>query len=83
MVAPRQVKILINESIGRQPERRFGALAKVIGKTPIPFLRKDVIPAAKALSANVLEFVEPEIADGFSCRKNCKTNAKNVGKQTL
>ena len=83
MVASRQVKIPYYRAVGRQRERGFRALAQVIGRTATPFLRKYVVPAAKRVGADMLEFALPEIAEVVSGRKNFKTFAKSVGKQTL
>ena len=83
MVASRQVEIPYYSAVGRQRGRRFGALAQVIGRTAIPFLRKYVVPAAKRIGADMLEFAVPEIAEVVSGRKNFKTAAKSVGKKTL
>ena len=83
MVASRQVEIPYYRAFGRQRGRRFGALAQVIGRTAIPFLRKYVVPAAKRVGAYLLEFPVPEVAEVVSGRKNFKTAAKSVGKQTL
>ena len=83
MVASRQVEIPYYRGVGRQRGRGFGALEQVIGKTAIPFLRKYVVPAAKRVGADLLEFAVPEIAEVVSGRKNFKTAAKSVGKQTL
>ena len=83
MVASRQVEIPYYRVVGRQRGRGFGALAQVIGRTAIRFLRKYVIPAAKRVGADLLEFSVPEIAEVVSCRKNFKTAAKSVGKKTL
>ena len=83
MVASRQVEIQYYGAVGRQRGRGFGALAQVIGRTAIPFLRKYIVPAAKRVGADLLEFAVPEIAEVVSGRKNFKTAAKSVGKQTL
>ena len=83
MVASRQVEIPYYRAVGRQRGRGFGALAQVIGRTAIPFLRKYVVPAAKRIGADLLEFAVPEIAEVVSGRKNFKTAAKSVGRQTL
>ena len=83
MVASRQVQIPYYIGVSRQPGRGFGALAQVIGRTSIPFLREQTVPAAKCLGADLLEFAVPETAEVASGRKNFKTAAKNVGKQTL
>ena len=83
MVASRQVEIPYYSAVGRQRGWGFGALAQVIGRTAIPFLRKYVVPAAKRIGADMLEFAAPEIGESFSSRKSFKTAAKSVGKKTL
>ena len=83
MVASREVEIPIYRGVGRQRGRGFSALAQVIGRTAIPFLRIYIVPAAKRVCADLLEFAVPQIADFFSGRKNIKTAAKSVGRQTL
>ena len=83
MVASRQVEIPYYRGFGRQRARGFGAHAQVIGRTAIPFLRKYVVPAAKRVGADLLEFAVPEIAEVVSGRKTFKTAAKSVGRQTL
>ena len=83
MVASRQVEFLFYRAVGRQRGRGFGAFAQVIGRIAIPFLRKYVVPAAKRIGADMLEFAVPEIAEFLSGRNNFKTAAKIVGKQTV
>ena len=83
MVASRQVEIPFCRDCGRQRGRGFGARAQVLERTTIAFLREYVVPAAKHVSADLLEFVTPEIAEVFSGRKDFKIVAKNVGRQTL
>ena len=83
MVASRQVEIPFYRGVGRQRGRGFGALAQVNGRTAIPFLRKYIVPVAKRVGADLLEFAVPEIAEVVSGRKNIKTAAKSVGRQTL
>ena len=83
MVASRQVELPYYRGVGRQHERGFGALAQVIGRTAIPFLRKYIVPAAKRVGADLLEFAVPEIGEVITGRKSFKSAAKSVGKQTL
>ena len=83
MVASRQVEIPYYRAVGRQRGRGFGALAQLTGRTAIPFLRKYVVPAAKRVGADLLEYAVPEIAEVVGGRKNFKTAAKSVGRQTL
>ena len=68
-----------HKGIGRQRGRGFGALAQVIGRTAILFLKKYIVPAAKRVGADLLEFAVPEVADVVSGKKNFKTAAKSVG----
>ena len=83
MVASRQVEIPYYRGVGRQRGRGFVALAQVMGRTAVPFLRKYIVPAAKRVGADLLEFAVPEMAEVVSGRKNFKTAAKSVGRQTL
>ena len=83
MVASRQIEIPYYRAVGRQKGRGSGALAQVIGRTAIPFLHKYIVPAAKRIDADMLEFAAPEIGEVISGRKSFKTAAKSVGKQTL
>ena len=63
MVASRQIEILFYRCVGRHCGRGFGALAQVNGGTAIPFLRKYIVPAAKRVGADWLEFAVPENAE--------------------
>ena len=83
MVASREVEIPFYRGVGRQRGRGFGALAQVIGRTAIPFLHENIVPAAKHVGAYLLEFAALEIAEAVSGVKNFKTAAKSVGRQTL
>ena len=83
MVASRQKEIPFYRGVGRQRGRGFSALAQVIGRIAILFLRKNIVPAVKRLGADLLEFAVPEIAEVVSGRKNIKTAAKSVGRQIL
>ena len=83
MVALRQVEIPFYWGIGRQRGRGFGALAQVISGSVFPFLRNNIVPAAKRVGAELLEFAAPEIAAIVSGRKSFKASAKKVGRQTL
>ena len=83
MVASRHVETTYYRGVGRQRGRGFGALAEDIGRTAIPLLRKYIVPAAKRVGADLLEFAVPEIAEVVSGRKNFNTAAKSVARQTL
>ena len=66
--------------MGRQRRRGFGALAQIIGRTAIPFLKKYVVPAARRIGADMLGLAVPEIADVVSSKQNFKAAAKKRGK---
>ena len=83
MVASGQVEIPYYRGVRRQSGRGFGALAQVIGRTAIPFLRKYIVPAAKRVGADLLDHAVLEIAEVVNSRKNFKAAAKSAGKQTL
>ena len=83
MVASKQVEISKYRAVGRQRGKGFGALVQVIGRTAIHFLRKYIVPAAKRIGTDMLEFAVPEIGEVISVRKSFRTAAKSVGKQTL
>ena len=82
MVASNTLELPYYKGIGRQRGHGSGALAQVIGRTAIPFLRKYIVPAAKRVGADLLEFAVTEVADVFSGKKNFKPAAKSVGRQT-
>ena len=83
MVASRQGEFQFCRVIGRQRRWGFGALEQVIGRSAVPFLLKHIVPAAKHVGADFLEFAAPEIAGVFCGRNNFKTAAKSVETQTL
>ena len=83
MIASRKVEIPFYRGFGRQRGRGFGVLAQNFVRTDFPSLRKSIVPAAKRVGADLLEFSVPKIADVFSDRKIFKIAAKSVGRQTL
>ena len=83
MVPSRQLDVPFYKGIGRKRRLGFGALAQVIGRTAIRFLRKYIVPAAKRVGTHLLDIAVAEIADAVSGRKKLKTAAKNVGRQIL
>ena len=83
MVVSRQVELLLYRGIGRQCGWGFDALAQVIGRAAIPFLRTYLVPAKKRMVADLLEFAAPEISDVVSGRTKFKSLAKSVRRQTL
>ena len=83
MVPPNTLDFPYYKGIGRQRGRGFGALAQVIGRIAIHFLGKYTVSAAKSVGADLLEFAVSEVVDVVSGKKNFKTAANSVGRQTL
>ena len=83
MLASNTLELPYYKGIGRQRRRCFGAFGEVIGRTAILFLRKYIVPAAKRVGADLLEFAVPEVADVVSGKKNFKNAAKSVRRQAL
>ena len=79
-VASNTLELPYYKGDGRQRGSGFGALVQVIGRTAIPILRKYIVPAAKRVGADLLEFAVPEVANVVSGKKNFKTAAKSVGR---
>ena len=67
----------------RQRRRGFGALAQIIGRTAIPFLRRYVVPAAKRVGVDLLDIAAPEIGNILTGKKKFKSVTADVGKKTL
>ena len=86
MVASNTLEIPYYKGIWRQRGRGFVAPAQVIERSAIPFLRKNIVPAAKRVGADLLEFAMPEVADVVSQKKfqNCcqKRKKTDVEKST-
>ena len=82
MVASNDLQLPYFKCIGRQRRGGFGALGQVIGRTAIPFLRNYVVPAAKRVGVDLLEFLVPEVANVMSGKKNNFKSAESVGRQT-
>ena len=72
MVASNTLELPYYKGIGRQRGRGFGALAQVIGRTAISSLRNYIVPAAKRVGADLLEFAVPEVVYVVSGKKNLK-----------
>ena len=81
MVASKQVQIPFFRNIGRKRGRSFVAIAQVFGRTAIPFLGKNIVPAVKRVGADLLDFAAPGIAEFVRGGKNFKTAAKSVRRQ--
>ena len=67
---------------GKKTKTGFGALGQVNGRTAIPFLNKYVVPAARRIDADMLQFAVPEISHVVSGKQNIKAASKDVGRPT-
>ena len=83
MVASRELELPVYRGVTRQPGRGFGALAQVIGRTAVPFVKKFIVPAARRVGADLLEYAVPEMTEVISGKKNLKSAVTSVGKKTL
>ena len=87
MVASRQAEIPFHRGTGRYCMPGFGAIAQVFVRTAFSFLRKSIVPVAKLVSADLLEFDLPEVADVVSGKKkfqnNCKECVKTNSENTI
>ena len=72
MVVSNTLALPYYKSIGRQRRRGFAALAQVIGRTASLFLRKNIVPAAKRVGADLLEFAVLVVVDVVSGKKISK-----------
>ena len=85
MVASNTLELPYYKGIGSRRGSGFGALAQVFGRTAILFLRKYIVPAAKRVGADLLEFAVPEVVDVVSgkkiqncCQKRRKTDVEKT-----
>ena len=83
MVASRELELPYYRGVTRQRGRGFGALAQVIGRSAVPFVKKFIVPAARRVGADLLEYAVPEMAEVISGKKNLKSAVTSVDKKTL
>ena len=69
MVASRELELPYYRRVTRQRGRGFGALAQVIGRTAVPFVKKFIVPSAQRVGADLLEYALPEMAEVISGKK--------------
>ena len=81
MVVSGQAEIPFYRGVGPQHGRGYGALAQVIGRNATPFLPNWIVPAAKRVGADLLEFAAPEIAEVVCGRKKFYMSYYNYNKQ--
>ena len=86
MVASRELELPYYRGVTRQRGRGFGALAQVIGRTAVPFVKKFIVPAARRVGADLLEYAVPEMAEVIIGKKKFKIGCnkcwqKDVEKQ--
>ena len=72
MVAQNSADFPIFRGHARQLGRGCGALAQTLVRTAIPFIKKNVVPAAERIGADLCEIAAPEIGEVVSGRKNSK-----------
>ena len=77
MVASRHVEIPFYRGICRQHGRGFSASAESFGRTSIPFSREFIVPAARRVGADLLDFAAPGTEEVVSGRRKFKTAAHN------
>ena len=82
MFASRQIENPFYRVVGRQRGGGLGALAQVSRRTAIPFLRNYIVPAAKRIGADMLEFGAPEIGEVISGR-NLSSGLQRVWESKL
>ena len=70
MVASRELELPYYRRVTRQRGRGFGALAQFIGRTAVPFVEKFIVPAARRVGADLLEYAVYEMAEVISGKKN-------------
>ena len=66
----------------RQRGRGFGALAQTFGRLAVPFVQKYLVPAAKRVGADLVEFAAPEVAGLVAGKTSIKNVAKQVATKT-
>ena len=57
----------------RQRGRGFGALARTLGRTGIPFIKQYIVPTVKRIGEDLFEIAAPEIGEVVSGRKKLIT----------
>ena len=55
MVSQKSADFPIFRGHARQRGRSFGALAQTLGRTPIPFIKKYIVPVANKIGADLFE----------------------------
>ena len=83
MVLLRHVQIPHYRGTGRQRRRRFNALAQVLGRSAIAYIRKYVIATAKCVGADLVKFAATGFEEVLSGGKDQKTSEKSVGRPSL
>ena len=72
MVASSEFELPYYRGKTRQCGRGFGALAQVIGRNAVPFVKKIIVRAARTVGADLLEYAVPEMAETNNGKKNLK-----------
>ena len=83
MVAQNSADFPIFRGHARQRERGFEALAQTLGRTAIPFIKKNLVPAAERIGADSFETTAPEIGKVVSGSKNTQNICKRCGNKIV
>ena len=83
MVAQKSAGFPIFREHARQRDRDFGALAQTLGRTAIPFIKKNIVPAAKRIEADLFEIAAPEIGEVVSGRKKLQKCGNKHSSETI
>ena len=83
MVAQNQLIFSILSGHVKQRGRGFGVLAQTFNRNAIPFIKKDITPAAKRIEANLFEIAAQEVREVVSGSKKFKTSAIDLGTKAI
>ena len=83
MFDSRELGLPYYRGVTRQRGRGFGALAQVIARTAVPFVKQFIVKAARRVGAGLLKYAVPEMAEVISGKKYLKSAVTSVGKKTL
>ena len=78
MVDSKELELTYYRVVTRQRGRGSGALAQDIGRTAVPFDKKFIVPAARIVGADLLEYALSEIAEVISGKKILKSAVTSV-----
>ena len=83
MVASNSLDLPYYKGIGRQRGRGFEALSQIIDRSALSFVRKKIVPAAKRVSADLLQFPMTEVPDVASGKKSFQNCCQKLTKTDI